>query len=135
MMKLFNQSRYTSKQIKNILEYALARDLLKNANQNGELYKKYNSGTCICQVNEKTTADSAALNGQDNSLVTRQVETILFFPGGRTQYGNFLTNESLMAYLEERRNNPNAFLNGRVNFNGQFEGQPGGMRGPLRNKF
>ena len=28
-----------------------------------------------------------------------------------------------------------AFLNGRINFNGQYEGQPGGMRGPIKNKF
>ena len=96
---------------------------------------------CVCQVSEKTTAESASINDQDNSQVTRQVNTILFVPGGRTQFGNFLTNAALMAYLEERKNNPNlnlnAFIDGRTNFNGQFEGQPGGIRGPLRirNKF
>jgi hypothetical protein len=135
MVKLFNQSRYVSKKVKNIISFALARDLLKNANPNGDLYQKYTYATCTCQGSEKTNEENATINGQDNSQLTRQVETILYVPGGRTQFGNFLTNDALMAYLEEIRTNPNAFSNGRVNFNGQFEGQPGGIRGPPRNRF
>ena len=141
MYRLIKQSRPFSKKVRGILIAALARDLLANANPNGDLYQKYEENVkCFCQTNEKTTPESAALNGQDNSQVTRQVEAILFVPGGRTQFGNFLTNEALMAYLEERKNNPdlqNAFIDGRTNFNGQFEGQPGGIQGPLRirNRF
>jgi len=142
MYRLIKQSRPFSRKVRGLLIAALARDLLVNANPNGDLYQKYEKNVkCVCQTNEKTTAESASLNGQDNSQVTRQVETILFVPGGRTQYGNFLTNDALVAYLEERKNNPtlgqNAFIDGRTNFNGQFEGQPGGIKGPLRirNRF
>jgi histidinol dehydrogenase len=115
---------------------ALARDLLSNADHNSPLYQKYeNIKKCTCKVSEKTNAQNAANNGQANTQVSRQVETILYVPGGRTQYGNFLTRNELTNYLEEVKYNPYALSNGRVNFNGQFEGQPGGIRGPLRNKF
>ena len=142
MYYLFKQSRPFSRKVRGVLIASLARSLLANADPNSPLYQKYVENVkCICQSSEKTTAESAAINDQDNSQVTRQVETILYVPGGNTQFGNFLTTDALMAYLEERRNNPNdvqnGFIAGRVNFNGQFEGQPGGMTGPLRirNRF
>jgi len=142
MYTLIKQSRPFSRKVRGLLIAALARDLLANSDPNSFLYQKYEENVkCVCQSSEKTTPESAALNGQDNSQVQNNVNTILFVPGGRTQFGNFLTNAALMAYLEERKNNPslgeNAFIDGRTNFNGQFEGQPGGIQGPLRirNRF
>jgi hypothetical protein len=140
MYTLFKQSRPFSRRVRGILVAAAARALLVNANPNGILYQKYEENIkCICQSSEKTTAESAAINDQSNTQVQNNVNTLLFVPGGRTQFGNFLTNTALMAYLEERKTNPNinAFIDGRTNFNGKFEGQPGGIRGPLRirNRF
>ena len=140
MYSLFKQSRPFSKRARGILIASAARALLANSDPNSFLYQKYEENVkCICQSSEKTTAESAALYDQDNSQVNRQVETILYVPGGRTQYGNFVTNDALMAYLEERKTNPNitSFIDRRRNFNGHFEGQPGGISGPLRirNRF
>ena len=136
MYSLFKQSRYISKPIKELMFVALARDLLANADPNGELYQKYvNARGCTCKVSEKTNTQNAVNNGQSNTQLSRQINTILYVPGGRIQYGNFLTRNELVNYLEEIKYNPYALANGRVNFNGQFEGQPGGINGPLRNKF
>jgi hypothetical protein len=135
MYTLFNQSRYISKPVRNLMAIVIARNLLENSDPNGNITQKYNNIRCTCKTSEKTTAESSAIYDQPETQVQRQVNTILFVPGGRTQYGNFLTNDELVAYLEEVKNNPRAFPNGRVNFNGLFEGQPGGIRGALKNKF
>jgi len=129
MMTLFGSRGKISRVVKNLLTTAQKIQLLADAK------KFHQEFVCLCPQNEKLANKLALLNLQPETQVERQVNTILFVPGGRTQYGNFLTNEALTSYLEERRTNPNAFLNGRVNFNGQFEGQPGGIRGPLKNKF
>ena len=136
MYSLFNKGRYMSKPIKRIMFVALARQILANSDPNSELYQKYvDAKGCACKVSEKTNAQNAVNNGQANTQLSRQVNTILYVPGGRTQYGNFLTRDDLINYLEEVKYNPYSSVNGRINFNGKFEGQPGGILGPLRNKF
>ena len=54
----------------------------------------------------------------ENTRVDRAVNTILFVPGGRTQYGNRYT----LGLT-------------RISFLGRLEGQPGGILGPIKNKF
>ena len=54
----------------------------------------------------------------ENTQVDRAVNTILFVPGGRTQYGN----RSARSLT-------------RIAFLGRLEGQPGGTLGALKNKF
>ena len=135
MYSLFNKGRYMSKPIRRIMFVALARQILANNNPNSELYKEYDDMRCTCKVSEKTNAQNAVNNGQANTQLSRQVNTILYVPGGRIQYGNFLTRDDLLNYLEEVKYNPYSSVNGRINFNGKFEGQPGGILGPLRNKF
>lgn len=136
MYSLLKQNRYISKPIRRLMFIALARDLLANSDPNSELYQKYvDAKGCACKVSEKTNAQNAVNNGQANTQLSRQVNTILYVPGGRTQYGNFLTRDELTNYLEEVKYNPYASVNGRFNFNGKLEGQPGGILGPLRNKF
>jgi len=48
---------------------------------------------------------------------SRAVNAIKYSTGGRTIFGNPGTNSN------------------RINFQGRTEGQPGGIMGPLRNKF
>ena len=125
----FESSNPITKRIKNIFTTSEKIQLILVGNLK---YKEY---LCFCPKNDKLSDKLALINSQPETQLERQVNTILYSSGGRTQFGNFLTNDALMAYLEERRNNPNAFVNERVNFNGNFEGQPGGIRGPLRNRF
>jgi hypothetical protein len=125
----FKSSNPITKNIKNIFTTTEKIILLLGGNVR---YKEY---ICFCPKNDKISNKLSLINNQPETQLERQVNTILYSRGGRIQYGNFLTDGTLMAYLEERRNNPNAFANERVNFNGNFEGQPGGMRGPLRNRF
>lgn len=129
MMALFGGRGKISRVVKNLLTTAQKIELLAKAR------KSYQEYVCLCPQNDKLANKLALLNSQPETQLERQVNTILYVPGGNTQYGNFLTNAALMAYLEERKLNPGAFLNGRINFNGQYEGQPGGMRGPIKNKF
>jgi hypothetical protein len=53
-----------------------------------------------------------------HTQVERAVNTILFVPGGRTQYGNRFT-----------------LRRSAIDFLGKTEGQPGGILGPIKNKF
>uniref|UniRef100_A0A6C0KYK4 Uncharacterized protein n=1 Tax=viral metagenome TaxID=1070528 RepID=A0A6C0KYK4_9ZZZZ len=128
-MALFGGRGKISRVVKNLLTTAQKIELLATTR------KVYHEYVCLCPKNDKLANKLALLNSQPETQLERQVNTILYVPGGNTQYGNFLTNAELMAYLEERKLNPGAFLNGRTNFNGQYEGQPGGMRGPIKNKF
>ena len=129
MMALFGGRGKISRVVKNILTTAEKIKLLNDARRAHEEY------ICLCPQNEKVSNKLALLNSQQDTQLQHQVNTILYVPGGTTQYGNFLTNAELSAYLEERKLNPGAFLNGRVNFAGEYEGQPGGIRGPPKNKF
>ena len=129
-------SRVKSKQTKGIIN-ALVRNSFRNQiqklrDQNNVIVDNL---YCQCFVSDKNTKALLATSIQTDTKVERYVSTIRSVPGGRTQYGNFPTNELLMLYLQERSRNPNYLNNGLVNFNGKYEGQPGGMMGPLRNKF
>jgi hypothetical protein len=54
-----------------------------------------------------------------NTKVRRNVDTILYSLGGRTQYG-FIQPQQLRRI---------------ITFLGRTEGQPGGILGPIKNKF
>ena len=131
---------YTSK-VKSKQTRAIINALVKNSfrNQIQKLRDQNNvivdNLYCQCFINDKDTKMLLAPSVQTDTMLERQVNTIKYVPGGRTQYGNFPTNELLMLYLQERSRNPNYLNNGLINFNGTYEGQPGGMLGPLRNKF
>jgi hypothetical protein len=145
ILTLLDSSKPFSILGKNILTTAQKISLLKN------FATAYRDFVCFCPKSDKITNKIGFTNPDipTTTLLQRQVETIKYVPGGRTQYGNFTTNAELMAYLEEVRNsnaqntttqnNTNVFasMNNRLNFNGQFEGQPGGIKGPLkiRNRF
>lgn len=150
ILSLLKSSRPFSKLGKNILTTAQKISLLRDF---APLYKEY---VCFCPKSDKLTNKIGFTNPDipTTTLLQRQVEVIKYVLGGRTQFGNFITNAEIMAYLEEVKNNTiqttstenettqngtNIFasMNNRVNFNGQFEGQPGGIQGPLkiRNRF
>jgi len=129
MFRLFESSRPIGLIAKNILTTSQKIELLKKA---GKAYDKY---ICFCPKSDKLANKKNLLTNSKETQVMIQVNTILFVPGGRTQFGNFENNDVYKAYLEEVKYNPYALANNRVNFNGNFEGQPGGIRGPLINKF
>jgi hypothetical protein len=54
-----------------------------------------------------------------HTKVRRNVDTILYSLGGRTQYG----------FVQPQR------ILGRIERQGRMEGQPGGILGPIKNKF
>jgi hypothetical protein len=75
------------------------------------------------QCCQKATKLKLIQNSNQNVIplatqVDRQVNTILYFPGGRTQFGN--------RQPQQRE---------RLIFLGRSEGQNGGIIGPLRNQF
>lgn len=74
-------------------------------------------------LKEKVINNSSQWVQPQNTQVRRAVDTILFVNGGRTQYGNRSTIQN------------NAQQNIRLNYLGRTEGQPGGIIGPIKNKF
>jgi len=74
---------------------------------------------CLPQNNKKTIEGSNANVEQRITAVQRMVNDIKYSHGGTTNYGN--TN---LVYNYSR-----------ITFLGRTEGQPGGMVGPLKNKF
>jgi hypothetical protein len=129
MYSLFKSSRPIGLTAKNILTFSQKLSLFP------KLLKVYREFVCACPKSDKLSNKINMIQASNETQVERQVNTILYVPGGRTQFGNFTNNDVYKAYLEEVKYNPNALANDRVNFNGKFEGQPGGTRGPLRNKF
>jgi hypothetical protein len=75
--------------------------------------------TCHSQNNQKVIQGSNANVEQRITAVQRMVNDIKYSHGGTTNYGN--TN---LVYNYSR-----------ITFLGRTEGQPGGMVGPLKNKF
>ena len=84
-----------------------------------------------------------------NTKVRRNVDTILYSLGGRTQYGfiqpqrlirfnTFLGRIERIGIIERQgRIEGQEILNiqGRIMKQGRTEGQPGGILGPIKNKF
>ena len=126
MSFLLPQTKVRSRQTRPIFKASIRNEFLAN---------KQDGISCQCVVNEKYSSDGATVTNQPETQLQRQLNSIRYSIGGTTQYGNFATNESLDIFLKERRNNPNFMNNGLISFNGKYEGQPGGISGPLRNKF
>ena len=129
MFRLFESSSPIGLIAKNILTTSQKLSLFPG------LIETYRDFVCACPKSDKLSNKLNMINNQPQTQVDLQVNTILFVPGGRTQFGNFANTDVYKAYLEEVKYNPYALADERVNFNGKFEGQPGGIRGPLRNRF
>jgi hypothetical protein len=69
--------------------------------------------------------------------VRRNVDTILYSLGGRTQYGFRQTQRIIrvLTFLERVRGVLGLERHGNLEIQGKREGQPGGIFGPIKNKF
>ena len=72
---------------------------------------------CKCPVQNKTAINTSSDNNNQYTENQRIADLVRNSLGGRTQYGNFANRQQLVTFL------------------GRTEGQPGGIIGPLRNKF
>jgi hypothetical protein len=116
-MSSFYYQRKITKQGKALMDTSIQNALNNN----------FNTASCICKANDKNYTDSTFLFNQQETQVQREVNAIRYSIGGNTQFGNYSTNQ----IIQLREMNLSPF----IYFNGSFEGQPGGMRRPPRNKF
>ena len=82
-----------------------------NARQNVE------NPVCKCPVQDKTSINTSSDNNNQYTENQRIADLVRNSLGGRVQYGNNINRQQLATFL------------------GRTEGQPGGIIGPLRNKF
>jgi hypothetical protein len=116
-MSSFYYQRKITKQGKALMDASIQNTLNHNSN----------TTSCICKENDKNYSDSTFLFNQPETQVQRAVNAIKYSVGGNIQFGNNITNQ----IIQLRQINPSP-----INiFNGSFEGQPGGMRRPIRNNF
>ena len=78
-------------------------------------FAQYSFCTCKPQDNSKIIKNYNQYVVPQATQVQRQVDTILYSQGGRVTYGNGVAD--------------------RLAFLGKREGQPGGINGPIRNRF
>jgi len=72
-----------------------------------------------------------------HTTVRRNVDTILYSLGGRTQYG-FIQPQRIirvLTFLERVGGIIRLERQGNIEIQGRREGQPGGILGPIKNKF
>jgi hypothetical protein len=72
---------------------------------------------CNCPVQDKTSINTSSDNNNQYTENQRIADLVRNSLGGRVQYGNNINRQQLATFL------------------GRTEGQPGGIIGPLRNKF
>lgn len=72
---------------------------------------------CKCPVQDKTSINTSSDNNNQYTENQRIADLVRNSLGGRVQYGNNINRKQLATFL------------------GRTEGQPGGIIGPLRNKF
>jgi len=83
-----------------------------------------------CPVVGKKKIFLTSQNESSGTTANQQIANIIrFYPGGRVFYGNEYTT------LLNPITNPNPKPRTIVTLMGKTEGQPGGIQGPLRNKF
>ena len=75
------------------------------------------NSVCKCPEQNKESINTSSDNNNQYTENQRIADLVRNSLGGRTQYGNFVNRQQLVTFL------------------GRTEGQPGGIIGPLRNKF
>jgi hypothetical protein len=90
------------------------------------LFSSKNRSCCNANDKYKVMNNSNQDVISEHTKVRRNVDTILYSLGGRTQYG-FIQPQQIgrITFLAQRR----------IQRQGRTEGQPGGILGPIKNKF
>jgi hypothetical protein len=96
------------------------------------LFSSKNRSCCNANDKYKVMNNSNQNVISEHTQVRRNVDTILYSLGGRTQYG-FIQPQQVgrIRFLAQRRLERQK----RLEIQGRLEGQPGGILGPIKNKF
>jgi len=113
------------------------------------LFSSKNRSCCNANDKYKVMNNSNQDVISEHTKVRRNVDTILYSLGGRTQYG-FIQPQRLIRFNTflgriERKGiigkqgiileRQGIDIQGRIERQGRTEGQPGGILGPIKNKF
>ena len=101
------------------------------------LFSSKNRSCCNANDKYKVMNNSNQNVISEHTQVRRNVDTILYSLGGRTQYG-FIQPQRIrrvLTFLERVGGIIRLDRQGIVERNGRREGQPGGILGPIKNKF